>query len=528
MALNEHHAMTLVLTVISYRHEPPQAPKACRFTHGGGTIGRADDSDLSLPDPERYISRAHARVELNDGGWLIQDCGSNPSVLNGRALGGSRQARLSHGDTLTIGDYVLSVVIEAAAAAPVPVAAPPTRGLDDLLSGQAAAALPDPLAGLEVRAGVPAGLDDDPLGLGPRKAGSELPDPVSGQAPRTAEPWFGSMGDTAAPQQHSFALPQATSVPAPARQPDPPPRPAAAPASSGGSMIPEDFDPFADDFAGFLPVAAESAPASPVSAAAAAGTPAAAVLPESVAAEIPPDPMAGAAKAPAALAEVSLPAFAPVPAAPAASTAAAPVPHPLSAGDGAILQALLKGLAMQDLPMAGRNGADLAELVGQMLHEALGGTMGVLLARAMTKKEIRMDMTVIGVRDNNPLKFFPDVDSALTQMLTGRGAGYLPPLKAIWAAFDDIKAHELAMIAGMRAALMDVLKRFSPDAIEGRVAESGTLGRLMPSGRKARMWDRMVEMYADMVREADDDFQRLFGDRFSSAYDEQVARLRKQ
>ena len=38
--------------------------------------------------------------------------------------------------------------------------------------------------------------------------------------------------------------------------------------------------------------------------------------------------------------------------------------------------------------------------------------------------------------------------------------------------------------------------------------------------------DLLVELYGEIAREADDDLQRLYGEKFSQAYEEQVARLR--
>jgi FHA domain-containing protein/type VI secretion system protein len=148
------------------------------------------------------------------------------------------------------------------------------------------------------------------------------------------------------------------------------------------------------------------------------------------------------------------------------------------------------------------------------------------MARALTKRESHIDMTMIAPRANNPLKFFPDPDSALTQMLSAQIPGYLPPLPAIAGAFDDLKAHELAVIAGMRAALAAVVQRFDPARIEQRLSEPGRLDKLMPAGRKARMWDRLVELYGELARDADEDLQRLFGEKFSGAYEQQVERLR--
>jgi type VI secretion system protein len=153
--------------------------------------------------------------------------------------------------------------------------------------------------------------------------------------------------------------------------------------------------------------------------------------------------------------------------------------------------------------------------------------MDVLMARAMTKKESRIDMTMLSVRANNPLKFFPHAEGALTQMLTGAMAGYMAPQDAMAGAFDDLRAHELAVIAGMRAALGAVLHRFDPAQIESRLAVPSVMDKMLASNRKAKMWDRLVELYGEIAREADDDLQRLFGEKFSEAYEDQVARLRR-
>jgi type VI secretion system FHA domain protein len=135
-------------------------------------------------------------------------------------------------------------------------------------------------------------------------------------------------------------------------------------------------------------------------------------------------------------------------------------------------------------------------------------------------------MTMISAQANNPLKFFPDAGSALTQMMNGTMPGYMAPPRAFANAFDDLKAHELAIMAGTRAALAGVLKRFDPAAIEARLQEPSVMDKVLASNRKAKMWDRMVELYAQMASEADDDFQRLFGEAFGAAYEEQVERLR--
>ena len=73
--------------------------------------------------------------------------------------------------------------------------------------------------------------------------------------------------------------------------------------------------------------------------------------------------------------------------------------------------------------------------------------------------------------------------------------------------------HELAVMAGMRAALAHVLKIFDPHAIEARLDEQGMIKML--SNRKAKLWDRFVELQAKLDGAAADDFQNLFGDAFN-------------
>lgn len=191
-----------------------------------------------------------------------------------------------------------------------------------------------------------------------------------------------------------------------------------------------------------------------------------------------------------------------------------------------MLQALLRGLGISALDTK-LSAPELAELVGAMLREATVGTMGVLTARAVTKRESRLEMTMIGSVANNPLKFFPDAEHALTQMLDRPHRGYMAPVKAYANAYDDLKAHELAMLAGMNGALSGMLQRFDPSVIEQRLQVPGVMDKLLVANRKAKLWDRLVAIYKELSNEAGDDFQRLFGEKFGTAYEEQMKRLRE-
>jgi hypothetical protein len=62
-------------------------------------IGRSRECDLVLDDPN--VSRRHAELRRENGGWAVHDLGSTNGIkLNGKR---SRGARLSPGDEITLG-----------------------------------------------------------------------------------------------------------------------------------------------------------------------------------------------------------------------------------------------------------------------------------------------------------------------------------------------------------------------------------------------------------------------------------------
>jgi type VI secretion system FHA domain protein len=170
---------------------------------------------------------------------------------------------------------------------------------------------------------------------------------------------------------------------------------------------------------------------------------------------------------------------------------------------------------------------EFVQHAGELLREAIAGLLKALVARALTKGELRLDMTMLSAVENNPLKFSPNAHEALTHLLAPRAAsGYLPPLRAVREAYQDLEAHNLAVMAGMRAALLGVLQRFDPVKLEKRLGSHALLDKVLPVNRKARMWDLVAEQHAALVQEAQDEFDRIFGRAFRDAYQEQVEKLR--
>ena len=191
------------------------------------------------------------------------------------------------------------------------------------------------------------------------------------------------------------------------------------------------------------------------------------------------------------------------------------------------MKAFLAGTGLTEMPPPALT-PEFMNLLGQLLASATQGTVDLIQARAATKYELRADVTMIAPRANNPLKFAPDGHSALFQLIGHRFPGFMAPLDAMQDAYDDLRAHQFGFMAGMRAALAGVLKRFEPGTLEERVASRGVLDNILPGSRKVRLWDLFEQMYDEISREAEDDFHALFGREFLRAYEEQVDRLQAE
>lgn len=637
------------------------------FDELGGNIGRAENNQLVLPDPERTISRVHAQVVYRNGRYAIVDRGSNPISVNGRPLGNGQEALIQPGDELQIGGYAMRV--EAASAAPGAAAADPFADFPGLASsapvaGRApapAAPFADPLAGFGAPprpspapsyasppspapsvGGIP--LDWDPfaadaaapaaggdfarslgqpsgggnnnfgLDVGGRAealipefgsgggGGGDSLDALFGLGPGGGgkDPLAGSVLNQAAAQPnmaaHADPLKSLNSMtrgsaaaaadnlselstpfmlppmvpnagvprPAPAAAPAYRPPPVAAPVQT--------IPPTQTFTSGFAPSPSVPASASAASRAAETAAPPGAVLSwndpsgESRTIIRPRGAGVAAPSLPADLLDLDFGAPAPEPesvapmrAAPAMPAPVRPLPRPpqvVSAGTpawqppggfpapvvaaspraaaadsadiAALTAALREGLGVHNLPPETLVlTPTLMRLMGRLVHEATRGTVDLLVARAALKREIRAEVTMIVTRENNPLKFSPSAEVALGHLLSPPARGFMEADKAMRDAYDDLRAHQFGFLAGMRAALEGILKRFDPATLEAKLTEKSILASILPAKRKARMWDVFTELYGQISSEASDDFHELFGKEFLRAYNEYIDQLAK-
>jgi type VI secretion system FHA domain protein len=212
---------------------------------------------------------------------------------------------------------------------------------------------------------------------------------------------------------------------------------------------------------------------------------------------------------------------------PAAPQGAAGAPsHPAAApvafgpSDIASARAFLAGAGMEGLDVTDQELEQLMRTVGATFRQMVEGMREVLMTRTSIKSEFRIDQTMLKAKENNPLKFSTSGEEAMKALLHKPAAGYMPAERAVQEGFEDIRAHQLAVMAGLQVALTALLKRFDPETLAKRLEKSSLL-----SSKKAQYWDLFTKLYQEIAREAEDDFQSLFGREFSRAYKEQVKKL---
>lgn len=153
----------------------------------------------------------------------------------------------------------------------------------------------------------------------------------------------------------------------------------------------------------------------------------------------------------------------------------------------------------------------------------LDGVMDVLRARAELKNGFRMPATLIRRSENNPLKFAPTATEALDRLLAAPNDAFLSGDAAVADAMDDIRLHQVALLAGVRAAFDDLIAQIDP----ARFEEGGARRSRFAFGAAKGPWERYRAFHEGLAADPEERFRRLFGDEFARAYEDQLARFKR-
>lgn len=493
--------MSLILKVTSVSNQSLQTHMEYEFNESGGTIGRKSSNTWVLPDEHRHLSGSHASIEYRDGKYHLVDTSTNGVFINGndKPLGKGNKEQLEDGFQLLMGTFNIQVQMKNEVISKIDSPNDiPSEIVDDLFSDLLDDSNDKPNENLFEPLNE---VDDTPS----MHVGSEDPffdfddfNATSGSQAIKKEPVI----ETNQSEMDSFFKPAKVSqfsTKDPFEEDDNQFDISAnkensfVDANEGEVGIPDDWSlsdpkesPFDDLLSGFDKSLEKDKEDTSV----------ADVQGEAHVKEIPSDS--------------SLPI------------------QSNSVDENLKSKAFLKGLGFDDNSFENGLSEEQLFIAGKLFRRAIEGTVDVLQSRAEIKNEMRMDMTTIQPIQNNPIKFAISTDEAIRKLLTQDNKSYMDPVKAMDEVYDDITSHQIAIISGIQASLSYVLKRFEPKNLITRFEEDNPISSSIPIHRKAKLWEAFDRLYGDIETEAEDDFNRLFGQEFSKAYDQQVEILKKK
>jgi len=459
LGLKAYMSAILQLTLIAFRGLVPATSNVREYDQDEILIGRAPDNDFVVEDPERYCSRYHARCYRADNQFFVEDTSTPGTQINaGQFLTRGHRHRLVSGDLLHIGECQIQIdLIESV----VPAESKnicDAFSIDDFFSED---------SGTSTTALV---KDTAPL--------PNIPHTSAADFIRTAEPHsegfdFSEYAEGLAMQEGAFDPNESPEV---------------------------EITPSVDIVAHSVEVDVAHGQYDDLDA----------KQPSAISTDVEVSLLEHSADVSTSSNESAegMPLTSQRPVTGNAQTEI----------DSKAIKAFLQGLNVEPSDLVGRNKEEIMFSAGQMLHVLTQGTMEILQSRSDVKKEFGMDVTRIGAQMNNPLKFSQTSNEAMVKLLT-QAEGYMSAHDAVKEGVVDAKAHQVAVMAGMQAAIVSMLERFKPEALEDQ------LNSRFVFSKKGKHWEAYKKAYQQLVLEAEDDFHSLFGDEFSLVYQQQVREI---
>ncbi|MFC0206671.1 type VI secretion system-associated FHA domain protein TagH [Novosphingobium soli] len=460
-------------------------------------VGRSEKiCDLVLPDDQGFVSREHCTIAAMGLDLTVTDTSKNGVALNnpGQRIVPGQPVTIRPGDRLVINDFVITVSTPA-----------------DALG---ASFVPPPVA---------------PLPLGASTAGDDI------WSAGPADPFLGDLGGG---EVHDFLSGGSFHAPppnVPDFAPAPPPladfgfsepfgqafvpRPILAdPVPFGGSVgIPEDWASPGNGIGDGQPVPEfEPFPALPMPPLG----PDAGGVPQRKDDLFAAAPMPGPDAAGDPFFQASAAGAGSLPSAPSPETSPPSSPPPsASAGPGSDAEgwaAFYEGAGFSPEDM--RLPPDAMYRLGVLYRQVVLGLCDILQDRATFKDEFRVERTQLSMGRNNPLKHLPAFDAA--RVVIGQPLpGFMDGEEAVRSAFEDIKKHQMAMLAGVQNALTIAFARLSPAEMDKLVAaaegqKKGFLGK-----RGIDRWSLYVTVYENLRKDATSNANGIMSAAFREGYE---------
>lgn len=178
-------------------------------------------------------------------------------------------------------------------------------------------------------------------------------------------------------------------------------------------------------------------------------------------------------------------------------------------------------MGLDEVLAPGRDPVAEMEKFGREYRLMMDGLMQLLRKRAEEKGNARIEQTVVGSSEVNPLKFLPTVDDVLATIMAERSPGFLAGEPAIKDAVRDLAHHHIRAWRGLQGALRRMIDRFDPVTLEAELKSSSSFETLLAGGRSAKLWDIYKKRHREIAQSAETRFMGEIGADFRNAYEEE-------
>lgn len=171
---------------------------------------------------------------------------------------------------------------------------------------------------------------------------------------------------------------------------------------------------------------------------------------------------------------------------------AAPAPEPPPpVQQPEMLRAFLEGAGLDATQADGMAPEALAHEAGKCLRVVTEALMTMLRDRASARQfATGSPRTMRRAEDNNPLKFLPDAEQALSALLLQPRAGFQSGSTGFTDALDDLRKHQIGLFAALQPALVALIEGIAPEEIEADAGSS-----LLAGAKKSKAWDIYVQRW---------------------------------
>jgi type VI secretion system protein len=185
------------------------------------------------------------------------------------------------------------------------------------------------------------------------------------------------------------------------------------------------------------------------------------------------------------------------------------------------VQAFCRGAGIDPATLSPEAQAMLPLVAGQLLREAVVGLNDIL--RARTTGAVAAAVAAVPAApgsSSNPLRSSTSIEQALQRLFESHGRLFAGPVDSLRDVLQDMRDHETALAAGMKAGLDSVLGQLSPVNVSDQF-EQGRARQLAPGqDPRPRYWEHYSEFYRLLTQQTagTDEMPRSFTEAFEFEY----------